>query len=147
MNKKTISIIMVCIMLLSVTSTVYADEIITISGNVYAKISIPSTIDLGDLLIGEQTEKRTLFSIDTDPAGATFNLTLMNGTENAIFNVITPPPYNHNVPLNPDTITQFDGDNVKQGNYTIEVISKKVGALSYLVKMQFNESQFNYTRY
>jgi len=147
MNKKTISILMVCVMLLSVTSIAYADEIITISGNIYAKLIIPNTISFGDLIIGEQTQKKTLFTIDTDPAGATFNLTLLNGTDNAIFNVITPPPYNHNIPLTPDTITSFSGDDIKQGNYTIEVISKKVGALSYLVKMQFNESQFNFTRY
>lgn len=144
MQKKMMSVLVASMLMLSITGLVYADEIITISGNIYAKMSIPNSVDFGDLLIGEQTDKKTLFSIDSDPTGAVFNLTLLNGTDNAIFNVIAPPPYSTVTRLDPDTNMVFEA---KQGNYTIEVISKKVGALSYVVKLQFNESQFNYTKY
>lgn len=144
MQKKMISILMVGMVLLSTMGLVYADEIITITGNIYATMSIPNSVDFGDLLIGEQTDKQTLFSIDSDPTGAMFNLTLLNGTDNAIFNIIAPQPYSTVTRLDPDVNIIFDA---KQGNYTIEVISKKVGALSYVVKLEFNESQFNYTKY
>ena len=83
-------------------------------------------------------------AIETEATGSKFNLTLLNGTENAFFNIIPPPPYDSPVRIDPDITKEFDG---YQGNYTLEVISKKVGALSYIMKIQFNESQLNVSRY
>ena len=141
-SKKIISVMFTFMILFMGLS--YADELISISGSIYATIMIPNTVSYGDLLIGEESAKMTLFEIETEATGSKFSLTLLNGTENAIFNVIAPPPYDTVTRLDPEVVTEFDG---YQGNYTLEVISKKVGAMSYVVKIGFNESQFNFTRY
>lgn len=119
-----------------------ANEVTSITANIYATILIPNTVEYGDLLIGEESTKKTLFQIETMATGSKFNITLLNGTDNAIFYLID--PHDTQTKLDPDVMKEFDG---YQGNYTLDVIPKKVGALSYMVKFQFNKSHLNFTRY
>lgn len=143
MKKKKMFSFLMLVLVLS-TSFVYADEInIMVSAIVKGEIIVPNEIDYSSIYMGYVIDEQILFKVNTTSTGANVNITLINATGEAQYQMRKPD--GSTVILIPNSTLNFELNDI--GNYTLKILPYKVGSINGIIKFCFNETYINYTRY
>ena len=144
MDKKNKLVGFLLLFLILSTSFVYAEEIIVVvTAIIKGEIIVPNEIDYGSLYMGYVIDEQILFKVNTTSTGAIVNVTLINASGEAQYQMRKPD--GSTVILTPNNTMMLELPDI--GNYTLKILPYKIGAVNGIVKFKINETFINYTRY